>query len=199
VETSAAYIALLFSVIALAIQLRDRLSSYLKLTVSIERRDPGTVVTTCVENSSPRPRRMTKIFLLLGPEEENPVESFNALMTANGQDRRACCAIDFEDCNLPTRFTDREHQRLLVPLDYYIEENPEVGDESLSCQTSILDSELGPGRSYGVRFYVFGHKRGPARIHRKVHAILALPGQPSTRTPSPMRQPCRGHKGCGAK
>jgi hypothetical protein len=84
----------------------------------------------------------------------------------------------------------------LVPLDYYVEENREVGDESLSCQTSIIDTELAPGLSYGVRFYVFGHRWRRARIHRKVHAVLAIPGDGRTVLPPPTRQSCRGHKGC---
>lgn len=195
-RTAAAYLALVFSVIALGMQFRDRLASYLTLKLSLEQRDNATIVTTCVDNPSPRPRTMTKVFLLVGPEAENPVETFNSLLAANGKDVRACCAIDFEFIDLPSRLTDDSRHRLLMPLDYYIEENPEIGDEALSCQTSIAPGELVGGQSYGVRFFVFGHRWRRARVHRKVHAILAVPGDPSPVRSAPPRQLCRGHRGC---
>jgi hypothetical protein len=198
VRTLVPYLALVLSTGALTLQMRDRFSSYLRLKLTLDRDGDTVVATTCVDNPSSWPRRMTKIFLLVGPEEEHPVDTFNTLLGEAGDDRTACCAIDFEFFDLPKRFMDVDRQRLLVPIDYYIEENSEVGDEALSCQTSIRERDLTAGLSYGIRFYVFGHRWRRARIHRKVHAVLALPGEPPKVTGLSSRHACRGYKGCGA-
>jgi hypothetical protein len=200
IEAVAAYGALVLSIVALAWQLRDRSASYLRLKVAVERQAEATVVSTSVENPSPRVRTMTKIFLLVGPEDEHPVDTFNAVASAPNGGATACCAVDFEDFDLPGRLTG-DGRRLLIPLDYYIEENPEVGDEALACQTSIGPDELRPGGSYSVRFYVFGHRWRGARIHRKVQAVLVLPGtRESVAEPSlPVRRTCGQLKGCGVQ
>jgi hypothetical protein len=196
-ETLAAYCALVISLVALGWQMRDRRSSYLRLKLTVEMQPEVAIVTTCVENASPRVRTMSKIFLLVGPESEHPVDTFNAVTSASNSGKTACCAIDFEYFDLPRRVSDRTLQRLLIPLDYYIEENPEVGDEALSCQTSVTMSELQPGVSYSVRFYVFGHRWRGARIHRKVQAIMVAPGEQARVTSSnTSRRTCRNLKGC---
>jgi hypothetical protein len=197
-EAIAAYLAFGISLVLLVWRLVDERTSYVRLRVQVEARRDHALVRTSIANETVRPKKLRKVFLLAGPEGEDPIDTFNAVVTQSTEQGVACCAKHFELFDLPGRLTDGSLRRVLVPLDYYFEENDNIGNEELSCETPIDWSLLKPGRRYGIRFYVFGHRPWRASLHRKIHVLLAVPGdlQDETAGSLPARSHCNHLRGC---
>lgn len=197
-ETIAAYLAFGISLILLIWRLVDDRVSYVRLHMEIEAKQDYALVRTSILNDSIRPKSLKKVFLLVGPEGENPVDTFNAVVIHSTNQSAACCAKHFEYFDLPRNLVDDSLQRILIPLDYYFEENDNIGNEELSCETPVDWMLLRAGIRYGVRFYVFGHHPWRASLHRKIHAVLAAPGarDGETACPIPARSQCKRLGGC---
>jgi hypothetical protein len=192
-EALAAYLAFGLSCILLILRLVDDRIGYVHLRMGVEYREDLALIRTSISNESIHAKNLRKVFLLVGPEEEDPVDTFNAIVTSSTSQGPACCAVRFEWFDLPRVLTDGSQRRLIVPLDYYFEENDNIGNEELSCETPLEWARLGPGRRYAVRFYTFGHRPWRTRLHRKIHAIIVAPGRIANGVvypPAPARATC---------
>jgi hypothetical protein len=61
--------------------------------MEIEAKQDYALVRTSILNDSIRPKSLKKVFLLVGPEGENPVDTFNAVVTHSTNQSAACCAV----------------------------------------------------------------------------------------------------------
>jgi hypothetical protein len=192
-EALAAYLAFGLSCILLILRLIDDRLGYVRLRLGVAYREDFALIRTSISNESMRAKNLRKVFLLVGPEEEDPVDTFNSIVTSSASQDPTCCAVRFESFDLPQVLTDSSQKRFIIPLDYYFEENDNIGNEELSCETAIEWARLSPGQRYAVRFYAFGHRPWRRRLHRKIHAIMVAPGGNANGTeypPAPARAAC---------
>ncbi|MFC4529990.1 hypothetical protein [Sphaerisporangium dianthi] len=199
-EVLAAYLALTISLISIFGGLRTARKSYVRMELLVEIRDDAAIILTSLTSETYRPKKLAKAFLLIGPEKENPITTFNSLVSRAGDKRFACCAIDFENFDLPGDLTGESGLRLLLPLSYYLEENDYISDETLSCETRVGFDSLQAGAAYSIRFFVYGHRWLHTNLHRKVQRLLIVPGAPPTSTCSPNsvaeESVCKSLAGC---
>lgn len=168
-------LALLVAVITFAWRLRDERVSYLQIGLSVL--DNGgrfALAKISIKNDSVRIKKLAAAFVIIGPVDEDPIDTFNVALQRKPEEL-ACCAIDFERLVPEERATDASRSRQVIPLPYFTEENDNVGDEELLYSLPIDMIELPQGAVLSVRFYVYGCRRSRQNYHRKVHDILITP------------------------
>jgi hypothetical protein len=173
--------------------------TYLRLSLKLEEPVDGVLVAhTKIDNVVVRVKKLTAVYLLLGPEEEDPMDTVNILLTQRVSIRRGCCPIALRDYFPLGNMVDTCQRRRLVPLPYYTVENINIADELLTYSKSIDVSSL-PAGCYAVRMYVYGEER----LYRVVQTIFTQPAaaarltlghQPSTDLF--IRPPCQGLRHC---
>jgi hypothetical protein len=186
VNALTAGLALTLAVLALVLERRDRQRTYLRLSLSLERINPGLIIAhTKIDNAIASVRELDAVFLLLGPEDEEPMQTTNTVLSHTDGVGPACCPIDLRRC-LPTSPTGgADGIRRMLPLPYYTAENINVADELLTYSHSIDVSEL-PAGPYSVRMYVYGKQR----LYRLVQALIIQP-EPTAAAPPPTAPPQR--------
>ena len=174
-ETAASWLAALAAIVALVLSVqtsrRQRMqeeNSYLVLALALSRVDASHVIaSTSLENRTRDVKLLDTVFLLVSRGDEAPVDALNAILTAHdampvaaiSEFGRATAGID-PQCSAG----DRRYIR----LDYYTEENSEVGDELLTYDAVLDVSQLQPGCTYSVRLFLYG----PDRLHRVVQRAV---------------------------
>jgi hypothetical protein len=149
---------------------------------------------TWTSNESVRIKKLGKVFLLIGPVGEDPVDTFNLAMRGPGA---ACCAVDLERFVDTDVVRDGTRMRQVVPLLYFTEENDNVGDEELAYSHPLPVAEFPPGVQLSVRFYVYGCRRSGTTYHRKVQDFLPIPGEPAAAPPGSTQPPGVGEAAAG--
>jgi hypothetical protein len=151
-------------------QTRLEESSYLSLRLALTRLGPASLLaSTSLENRSADPKTLETVFLLLGPIDEDPTQTFNAVLSAHGQPP----VRDISEFGRATRGLDphcRAEDRQYIRLDYYTVENSEVGDECLTYEAVLDISSLSQASTYAIRLFLYG----PARLHRVVQRALMV-------------------------
>jgi hypothetical protein len=186
-----ATVALGLSIVTLVWRIRDERVSYLRIGLTVMTTVGGrfAIARATIRNDSIRIKKLSTAFLLVGPVEEDPIDTFNAAVGSRSGSP-ACCAIDFERLVPDASAADAEAVRRVVPLTYFTEENDNVGDEELAYSLPIDLASLSGPLTLSVRFYVYGCRRARQNYHRKVHDVLVVPeassdeGVPSTRAPA---------------
>lgn len=207
VETINALIALLALVLAMftiVLQRLDMRRTYVRLSLALERPTTGLVLAhTKIDNVVATVKTLTAVFLLLGPENEDPMQTINQLIDQTGVTRPRCCPIDLRECVPLNAMQDGNNIRRLIPLPYYTVENINIADEMLAYSHSIDVSVL-PTDCYSVRMYVYGEDR----LYRLVQASFIVPEDASPSVPAntgsceaisvdPVARPaCRNLKHC---
>jgi hypothetical protein len=201
-----AVVALALSVVTLVWRIRDERASYLQIGLAMATPPGGrfAVARLTITNESVRIKKLSAAFLLVGPVDEDPIDTFNAALA--GSAGSACCAIDFERLVPDEVAVDASGTRRVVPLSYFTEENDNVGDEELAYSFPIDLAEFPPATTLSIRFYVYGCRRGRQNYHRKVHDVLVVPAGPGSapqgrdaechRGPAAVSAQCRSIRGC---
>jgi len=176
----AAVAALLISVDTSRRQLRFQRESYLILSMQITRPSAEVlIVQTSLENRSVHIKKLSHVFVLIGPYGENPIDTFNVIAQKVGS--RAISEFgELQHLALSGDTARDEMARSLTKLSYYTQENTEVADETLFCELPLTASDYDVNRPYSVRLILLG----PKRLHRVVHRVLIVTSTP-TSTPDP--------------
>lgn len=125
---------------------------------------------TRVENTGWLRKRIDNALLLIGPESESPIDTFNAISKQSDIGIYAKSTNDIvaheEDtiCSGPKG-------RLLIPLPFYYSENVAIADERMSYRSPIVSEHLPTGVPYSVRFFL--HSSG--RLHRSTQDSFIVP------------------------
>lgn len=145
-------------------RLLDEAISYLRISVKADGPSEGWAsALTSVENKSSRPKKLKYTFLLVGPEEECPLETAQYLLKCMDSTIALHCTNDL----LMMRACAPVYSegRALIPLPFYYSENVGIGDETLTYRAVIDASRLLGGKPYSVRFFLFED----GRLHRTTH------------------------------
>jgi len=127
------------------------------------------LVKTTVENKSLTAKRIDYAILLVGPESEPPVDTFNKMALGLKKDKIGELD-DLQDRKVETCVVDSEG-RALVPLGFYYIENIDIADERVSYTYPLKVTSLRRGVPYAVRFFVFGE----SQLHRSTQAVVLIP------------------------
>lgn len=152
----------LAGVVALGWRLIDERKSYLRISVEVDGPKDGWItVLSTVENKGTCSKRLDSALLLIGPEEESPIETANKLSAMSGIEK-VTCTNDIVDLYGGGHRTIRLKDRILIPLPFFFSENVAVGDETLTYRSPIAIKDFSPSSSFSVRLFVADNKR----LHR---------------------------------
>lgn len=156
-------------IIAFGWKLFDLFRAYLHIHLDLDHCGEFLLAKATVENKSSLRKRIDNAVLLVGPENENPVETYNRLAPIAGSMPTATCTNDITAERLPEPVYDG-HGRMLIPLDFFYSENVAIADEHLSYVAPFQTASFQEGVPYAVRFFVWKKKR----LHRSTHSCFVL-------------------------
>lgn len=136
----------------------DAFKSYLHIYVEVESSSNKILlIKTRVENRSLCRKKIENALLLIGPEDEEPVETFNS--TVPGEELSH--TNDIAEHRIEGALYGEEG-RAVIPLPFFYSENIQIGDESSSYTAVAATSTMVSGKPYAIRFYIFDRNR----LHR---------------------------------
>jgi len=139
----------------------DEFGTYLRISVEVSDSENGLIsVLTTVDNKGNRRKNIAYTFLLVGPENESPVDTATALLKELGLSIRILYTNDIG--KLWAEQPIYVGQRALLPLPFFYTENIAIADETLTYRTFIDGKKLAPESTYSVRLFVFV----TGRLHR---------------------------------
>lgn len=152
----------LLGILAFGWKVWDIFSSYLYISVSVDvTNDEFISALTIVENKSPKVKSVDNAILLVGPESEDPIETFNRISEHSNLGITAKYTNDIVRKRLDGSAYG-VNGRAVIPLPFYYSENVDIGDERLSYRAPIDLGEVEAGKPYSVRFFLWAHPR----LHR---------------------------------
>lgn len=152
-------------IFALILRQRDRRKSYLHIHVKVEviRTNFVTALVT-VENRIVKRNDLINACLLIGPEDEDPMET--ARLLGYG----VCSTNDIAKIQIGHRIED-EVGRSYIPLPFFYEENLAISDETITYRTPINTTNVQTGIAYSVRLFV----RPKVGYHRTTQDCFMMP------------------------
>jgi hypothetical protein len=142
-------------------------NAYVTLALTLERiNDHCLIAHTSLENRSTIDKEITAARLIVCPDVEDPWDTADKLLKANH-----LAPLDEDDgdprefATVPLESTLSDEQRIFMPLDYYTDENVQVGDEILTYDVVIDTGKLRRDAWYSVRLVVVDEDK----LHRLVH------------------------------
>jgi len=158
---------------ALVWRVVDEFGIYLRISVKAETPNDGWVtILTTVDNQGNRRKDLSYACLLLGPQDERPVESARFVAEAIGHIGQLVFTNDL--ANLCPSKAVYAQGRALIPLTFFYSENIRIGDETLTYRAAVKIANLEPGIPYAVRFFVFPE----GRLHRSTHDCFVTKPEP---------------------
>ena len=149
----------------------DAFANYLHIALDVVECGTDYVLAkVTVENRSLRPKRIDNALLLVGPEDDDPIECFNVVAAANGIGIKALETDDIAEFQ-SERSLHAQGGRAVIPLPFFFLENVRIADERLSYRAPIRLDKMNSGNPYSVRFFVWGKWR----LHRSTHDSFVAP------------------------
>jgi len=160
----------LLGIIVFVWKVWESFSSFLRISLSVDLKDDETCSAwTHINNNSLLPKPIENAILLIGPENESPIETFNLIsdsLNLGFKAKSTNCIAEF--------LSDKIHSdcegRSLIPLSFYYSENIRISDEELSYRSPIDIKMIPVGVPYSVRFFIFAS----GRYHRSTHDCFVL-------------------------
>ncbi len=143
--------------------------AYLHIHLDLNHCGDFLLAKATVENRSSKKKTIDNALLLVGPEDENPVETYKQLIQITGSMPTATCTNNIAG-TLLAEPVDDGHGRMLIPLDFFYSENQAIADERLSYVAPFQTASFQKGVPYSVRFFVWQKKR----LHRSTHSCFVL-------------------------
>ena len=163
-------IAALIGIIPLVWRIWDHRTSYLHIDMRTDL-GPGDFVTviTVVENHSITKKKLDYALLLIGPENEDPLETVYEITGVS-----VCYTNDIIKYCIDNCIDDIKSGpdgRCLIPIIFYYSENVHIADEKVSYRLPVDIRNMERGIPYSVRFFI----HGPKRLHRSTQDCFILP------------------------
>jgi hypothetical protein len=161
-------------IIAFLWRVWDEFGSYLYLGLEIKTDVPGYAVAVArVENSGRRNKSLSAAFLLVGPFDEDPVQTYNKIAATAGL-AEARYTNDILKSKASRALVIDKGTRQLMPLPFFTSENVSVGDEKLACSVPIKLEAVHYAGPHSVRLLVGANAWWIPRMHRSVHNIILV-------------------------
>lgn len=161
----------LLGILAFLWKVWDSATSYLHISVEVLKADAVISVKTVVENKGLVPKSLDYAAILIGPENENPVETAKSIAKHIGGDIILKHTNDIEKLRVTAPiYCDGE--RALIPLPFFYSEQVRIADEMLTYSSPISLDKLQCNGSmpYSVRFFIFGRNR----LHRSSQDLMLV-------------------------
>ena len=162
----------ILGILAFAWKIYDVLSSYLYIDIDVgEMSNNYQIMKTKVENRAKKTKEIDNALLLVGPEDEDPRETYNKLMEFEGID------VTVEDTNTIAKKKlekqiDDNKGRIVIPLTFYYDENVQIGDEAVNYYVPVNTKDLSEGTPYSARLFIWVD----GRYHRSTQACFIKQG-----------------------
>lgn len=160
----------ILGIIAFFWKIVEYLLSFLHIDLEVSSEDGRTVFArTFVENRGTKSKRIDNAVLLVGPEYESPIETFQRIAECSNLGFNVNSTNDIAACHLNRPYSGPDG-RVLIPLPFYYSENIAIGNESLSYKSPIETNAIKLGIPYSVRFFVWAS----GRYHRSTHDCFVV-------------------------
>lgn len=143
----------------------DFFRGYLHIELTVHLDGQGLTAKTKVENKSLRRKKVSNARLLVGPESDSPIDTFN-LVTG----MQAVSTNDIASRELPEERIFGPGGRAVILLPFYYLENIRISDECVTYSAPIPTDGIASGKPYSVRFFLVGE----GRLHRSTQDCFTL-------------------------
>jgi hypothetical protein len=90
----------ILGIIAFGWKISDLFAAYLHIRLDLKTQKKVIFAKVTVENKGSLKKRIDNALLLIGPEDENPIETFNQLATTSEISVNATCTNDIAACHV---------------------------------------------------------------------------------------------------
>jgi len=152
------------------IALLDRHRTFTLVELTCTPAGNRSILTAKIDNSRRPQRRVGHALLVIGPEGENPIETFNETARSHG------IALEVQDTNSFHRFPRDSSRfdgscRAVIPLPFFYSENIAFGDEILTYSTSLRREDFPLTDVLEARFFLYPDD-AKKRYHRSTQALV---------------------------
>ena len=154
----------LAGLVAIIWKIWDSFSHYLHIELTVHFDGQRFIAKTKVENKSLWPKKISNALLLIGPESEDPIDTFNSITG-----RQAEFTNHIVKC-LFAEPTFGINGRAVIPLAFFYSENIRISDECVTYSAPINTANVLRGVPYSVRFFIADKRR----LHRSTHDCFML-------------------------
>ena len=155
-------------ILAFVWKIYDVLSSYLYIGIDVgEKSDNYQIIKTKVENRAMKTKEIDNAVLLVGPEDEDPRQTYNKLMGFERSDDQVKSTNAIAENKLEEQVEDNKG-RIVMPLPFYYDENVQIGDEVVNYCVPIDTKNMQDGTPYSARFFIWA----AGRYHRSTQVCF---------------------------
>lgn len=145
-------------------KVRDNSRSYIYIDLDVRNSVGGySLIKVTVENKGFSRKRIDNALLLLGPEDEDPTDTYNNL---TGRQIRYTDQVAV----FPLEKSYKGFGRVVIPLPFFYKENIRIADEKASYTVPIKLDSFKEGIPYAVRLFIVGENR----LHRSTQDVLLI-------------------------
>lgn len=163
-------IGAILGILSFAWRIYDETASYLHIELTIE---DATAINSNyilanvkVENKGKLAKNIDNALILVSPETENPVITYNQL---NHSEIKEMSEIFATEQTIESKYDEKG--RAIIVLPFFYTENTRIADEIVSYSAPIKIEEVEKNVPYAVRFFIWTKKR----LHRSTEQTFVLP------------------------
>ncbi|MHC5673973.1 hypothetical protein [Nostoc sp.] len=152
--------------VAFVWKVRDTSSSYIYIDLEVGNSvNEYCLIKATVENKGFSKKRIDNALLLLGPEDEPPIDTYSNL---TGKKFISTNQIAHSPVKKP--IYGGRPGRAVIPLPFFYEENVRIADEKASYTVPVKLDSFERGVPYAVSLFVVGENR----LHRSTQDVLLI-------------------------
>lgn len=158
----------ILGILAFLWKVSDSFSSYLHISIDIKEVNPERALIKlqvdnrtfiqfipCIE------KKIDNALLLIGPESENPLETFNQISKERNLNKCVKSTNEISEY-CPDSAIYSKNGRAIIPLPYFYSENIRIADENPTYTAAIELQYFEKNKTYSVRFFI----STKSRLHR---------------------------------
>jgi hypothetical protein len=139
----------------------DTYKSYLHISINIKEVNQSyALIKLQVDNRYLKPKTIDNAILLIGPEPELPVETYNKIAGEVNLGKTVKNTNEIAEHCLSSPIYIKN--RAIIPLPFFYSENLRIADENPTYTVSIDLHHFEKNKTYSVRFFILGENR----LHR---------------------------------
>jgi hypothetical protein len=158
-------VGVFFGVVAFLWKVADVFRSYIHIGLILENGGASKLLAkVTVENKGVTSKKIENALLLIGPNAESPITTFNTTRSVLGPYSAVNSTNEISVQKFSADIYDG-NGRAVIPLPFFYSENIGIADENPACTAPIDLSYFPKPGVYAVRLFVTGQ----GRLHRTTH------------------------------